>query len=208
MSTGFLGMDRPSLARMYGVLFSPYRGLFFFCPFLVVAIAGFGDWLASKEHRPALLVCAASVVVYVLFASSYYAWDGGLATSCRHLVPALAFFVMPIAWFLRGSSARRWIASAALAASVAIMLVCTAVLVQQPEGPTSRMNPFYEVVMPRFALGRFGSNWIDMSHEGPRGDASYNLLTLFGAGPFVSLAALAGVWLVAYARGIVRWARA
>jgi hypothetical protein len=208
MSTGFLGLDHPTLARLYGVLFSPYRGLFFFCPFLIASIAGFGDWLASGEHRRALGICAASVVAYVLFAGSYYAWDGGLSTSCRHLVPALAFFVVPIAYFLRGRAWRAWIAAGALAASVAIMLACTAVLVQQKEGPTTRMNPFYETVVPRLVAGQLGTNWIDLAHEGPRGDASYNVATLFGVGPFASLALLAGLWLAAYVRRIARWARA
>ncbi|HEX4514190.1 MAG TPA: hypothetical protein VH054_11660 [Polyangiaceae bacterium] len=207
MSTGFLGLDHPTLARLYGVLLSPYRGLFFFCPFLVLSFAGFGDWLVAREHRRALAICAASVVVYVLFAGSYYAWDGGLSTSCRHLVPALAFFVVPIAWFLRGSSARVWIAVFALAASIAIMLACTAVLVEQREGPMGLMNPFYDTVVPRFVAGQLGTNWIDLDHQGPRGDASYNLATLLGLGPVASLLLLGCVWLAAYRRDVARWGR-
>ena len=203
MSTGVLGLDHPTLTRAYGVLFSPYRGLFFYCPFLVLAIAGLGDWLALGVHRRAALVCAASAVVYVLFCTSYYAWDGGLATSCRHLVPALVYFVLPIAFFLRGARYKTWIALGALAASVAIMLACTAVLVQQREGPVSWMNPLYDTVVPRLLDGQLGTNWIDLDHEGPRADASYNLGTLMGLSPAASLVMLALAWIAAYSREIL-----
>lgn len=197
VSTGLLGINLPSFVGIVGVFFGRYRGLFFLCPFLILTFFGFRAWITSGERRKELWLVAAQVLGYAFFCTSYYAWDGGGSTGPRHLVPALAFFVLPIAWFCRSRRAE-WIAVAALVPSVLVMLACTATLVQTPEGDPWRANPLYDLVVATLLRGEIAVNRADVHSLDPRGDASYNLGTLVGLSSVASLLPLLAAWLVAY----------
>ena len=99
MSGGFLGIGIPEWIATYGTLFSPYRGILFYCPVLVLSVAGLGAWLASGRAMHLLVVLVPAYAIYLLFAFSYYAWDGGGSTGPRHLLPLLPYVMLPIAFF-------------------------------------------------------------------------------------------------------------
>ena len=199
-STGILGINAPTFVGFFGSLFSRYRGLFFLCPFLLLVFAGFRAWLLSGDRPRELFLCAAMVVAYVLFNAGYFAWDGGGSTGPRHLVPVLPYFVLPMAWFMRSVKKARIVAWAAIVPSVAIMLACTAVCIQVPEGDPFRANPLYQIVMPALAHGEVAINHQDVFSLAARGDASYNLGLLFGLSGLASLVPLLVVWALLYPR--------
>jgi hypothetical protein len=201
---GFLGLSHPTWEGFYGSLFSRYRGLFFFCPFLIVMFAGFGLWLRSGEARRELALCAAMVAVYILFTSSYYAWDGGGSIGPRHLVPSLIFFVVPIAWFFRRAPAARIATVALLAASIFIVWNCTSLVIQLSPGDPATTNQFYSLIMPAVIKGASNINPADVYHFGPRGDASDNLGKIIGIGGRLSYLPLWGLWAVCYAPSVWR----
>lgn len=198
-SKGILGVGIPTVVGLFGSLISRYRGLFFYCPFLILTLSGFRVWLLSGEKPRERALTIALVLGSVLFSASYYAWDGGGSTGPRHIVPALPFFVVPMVYFVRRSAAARIWTISAIVPSVAIMLACTAVRVQLPEGDPYRANPLYEVVFASLVRGELGMNRQDIYSISPRADASYNLGTLLGLSPWLSIAALALVWIAAYA---------
>ncbi|AKU96910.1 hypothetical protein AKJ09_03574 [Labilithrix luteola] len=207
VSTGVLGINLPSLVGLFGSFLSRYRGIFFFCPFLICTLVGLRSWIASGERRAELALCAAQIFAYVFFCAGYYAWDGGGSTGPRHLVPALPFFVIPIVWFARSKAGLRW-TLLSLVPSVIIMLACTATRIELPEGDPWRANPLYEIIFATLARGEIAVNRADIYSLDPRGDASYNLGSLMGLTSVCSLLPLLAIWLAAYVpSGFVAWRR-
>ncbi len=111
-SQGLFGLKTPKLIPFLKLLFSPFRGLFFVSPFLVFAIAGYfymfkrteNDDLQSSvgmSRKRLLGLSLTAVLCYILLNSSYLAWSGGAAYGPRHLIPAIPFFLIPIAYLFR-----------------------------------------------------------------------------------------------------------
>jgi hypothetical protein len=197
---GFMGISLPSPAGILGITVSRYRGLFFFCPFLLLSFFGVARWLRSGVDKRELLLVVSMLAIYFFFSASYYAWDGGGSTGPRHLVPVLPFLVIAILPFLRsGGALAHRICQALVVVSIVCMLVCAATLLHQAEGEVLLSNPLYSSVLPAFARHELGLNTQDVRELGPRADASYTLGVLVGLGPWTSLAALAALWGLAYA---------
>lgn len=195
---GLFGVSPPSPVGIYGVTVSRYRGIFFLCPFLVLVFWGLHAWRECGERRAEFRLVSAMLMAYFLFNASYYAWDGGGSTGPRHLVPALPFLVLPIAWTIRKSRAWFWITTVLVGVSVVFMTACVAVLIHHPMSDPMVANPLYDIVWPALRAGQLGLNdQVFMSLDARR-DASDNLGRLMGMSPFGSLAFLAALWIIAY----------
>jgi hypothetical protein len=202
-SSGILGIGIPTKIGIWGALLSPYRGLFFLCPFLALVFAGFSRWFVAGELRREMWCLASLIAIYLVFATSYYAWDGGGSTGSRHLVPVLSFFVIAISFFVRSSRRAGVLTATLIAASMLVMLLCTAVMVQMPEGGPFEANPFYTIVLPSVLRGTFERNLQDAHYARLQADAVYNLGTLIGASPRFSLVLPIAAWAVAYAGSLL-----
>jgi hypothetical protein len=202
-SGGLLGIGIPTKLATFGVFLSTYRGIFFLCPFLALTFAGFARWIASGERRRELVLSSALILLYVLFNCSYYAWDGGGSTGPRHLVPALAFFILGIAYFVKDSRWRTGVAAVLIVPSVCFMFACTSVCVQLPEDDPYLANPLYQIVLPAMFRGELGLNQQDLSFPRFQMDAAYNMGTLAGLTPALSLLVMPLLWLAAYAPSAV-----
>jgi len=98
LATGYRAdetFDNPILLGLYGLLFSPGKGLFIYVPFLAAL-----PWSAivfyRREHREFLLI-GSLFTVYCLLFSAWYYWWGGTNWSPRFLVPTLPFLVLLVA---------------------------------------------------------------------------------------------------------------
>src|SRR5205814_6312415 len=74
---GVLG--KPSLEALYGITISPYRGLFFFAPLLLMALV---PLLREK-------IILAISIIFIAFNVCFNGWEGGLAIGARYLVPLI-----------------------------------------------------------------------------------------------------------------------
>jgi len=201
MTGGILGIGVPTRLATFGSLLSAYRGLFFFCPVVVLAVAGLGSWIDSTKDRRVLPIVLAAIGIYLLFGCSYYAWDGGGSTGPRHLLPIMPLLLLLVAMF---ADRARWAFGVTLALTVvsaAIMLATTAVLAQLPLGDTYNANPFYDVVVRELALGQVAISPFDAYVPYQRADSSFNLGTLAGLPPVASLFVVVVVWIAAYVPG-------
>jgi len=97
MGLGFLGIRSPSKAATYHITLDPKFGLFWLSPVLLLAIPGYFMALKTARYRAeALLALFAFGSMLVINAGSYM-WWGGSAFGPRLLIPALPFFIVPLA---------------------------------------------------------------------------------------------------------------
>ena len=117
---GFMGIAAPTWEALYGITISPYRGLFFLSPVLLLSLPGLlFMWRLPGERRTAALL-AATIAGFFLYNASYVYWWGGTAIGPRYLVPVVPFMFLPLAcaftaWVERPLG--RWAAGALVAAS-------------------------------------------------------------------------------------------
>ncbi|MGE5601968.1 MAG: ArnT family glycosyltransferase, partial [Nitrososphaerales archaeon] len=80
------------LRAFTGITISPYKGLFWYCPVLLLGIGG--AYFFIRRHKwegwAALLIVVAHIAGY----SRYNYWSGGVAWGMRYLLPIIPFLVL------------------------------------------------------------------------------------------------------------------
>ncbi|MDE3091828.1 MAG: glycosyltransferase family 39 protein, partial [Chloroflexota bacterium] len=98
LATGYRAdetFDNPILLGLYGLLFSPGKGLFVFMPFLA-ALPWSAAAFCRRARHESLLILAVSAIYLILFSTWYY-WWGGTNWGPRFLVPLIPFLVLSVA---------------------------------------------------------------------------------------------------------------
>ncbi len=86
----FTGSFRDGLL---GLLVSPGRGLFVYCPLALLSVIGARRFFA--KHRGEGLFVASAFVVALVFYAGWYEWDGGWCWGPRFLMPVVPLLVLP-----------------------------------------------------------------------------------------------------------------
>jgi hypothetical protein len=156
-SSGLAGgwLDFPLWAGIYGLLFSPGKGLFLYVPALLLSIAGAVAFL--RRHRTGAVLFLAVPATYVLFYGSKGVWHGG-GWGPRYLVPAVPFLAclaLPVVERLVAAEAPRRAARAARAAAAALVALSVGVqLLGVAKHPNQYTVMFRDHVAP--ALPEYG----------------------------------------------------
>jgi hypothetical protein len=160
----------PNFEILVAVLVSPFRGLFFGAPVLLLGIFGLARMFKSERLRAEAWLCCGVVGFFLVFMMSYNGWHGGWAAGPRYLIPAVPFLALPmVGAFVRFPKLSIGIA----VISVFINFVTTAVDPQTPVGNGSpgtvplrpqtgerplaasfAYNPLTEYELPSFFYGR------------------------------------------------------
>jgi len=142
------------------VLVSPFRGLFFSSPVLLMGVAGLvAMWREGK--RAEALLCGSIPGFFLLFTISFNGWYGGWGVGPRYLIPALPFLALPLVV----SFGRYFRTTLVLAVLSALTMACfAAVDVQSPVGvaPIARNSsrstllrePLTEYALPILFTGK------------------------------------------------------
>ncbi len=139
---------RPRWEVLAAVLVSPYRGLFFGAPVLVMGAYGLVAWVRRPETRGLAWLSITMTVFFLLVVMTFNGWHGGWAVGPRYLVPAIPFLALPLA----AAFGRFFRTTSILAAfSIATMLLVTAV---DPQAPEDVRRPLTQYVWPLFTEGR------------------------------------------------------
>ncbi len=138
--------------------FSPFRGLFFFSPFLIIGIAGIFIMIRNQKWRQEGWLFGALVAAYFLFNSAFAFWAGGWSMGPRHLVPIIPFIVTAIVYLLSrvGLVARKktaLIMVPLVVVSITFTFFGTMVF---PHLPIIFKNPLYELSYRFLSRGIFG----------------------------------------------------
>jgi hypothetical protein len=158
-NTGVLGFSQPSFEAIWGVTFSPYRGLFFLSPFLLLILPGLFYLLRDKKWKAEGVVCAAIIVAQLALLSAWYDWRGGFAIGPRNLLNVLPFFMLPVAacvWAWRDRAALVWMVWGSVA--VSCLMVWVASVSGQDFPPIVIGNPWIEFFWPKFLAGDITRN--------------------------------------------------
>lgn len=182
-NTGFMSLSYPDIQALWGLTFSPFRGLFVRSPWLILALLGYGLWWRTGKLRSELLVTMGATGLYVLFCSSSVIWWIGAAAGPRTLVPILPFLALGAVPVLH----RLWEAPGAwrlLSRAGSIVLVLGSLGLTWSEA----------VAGQHFPPDYLHSPWTDyILPTWQKGDVANNIGTLIGLPGPVSLLPLAGL---------------
>ena len=111
-----------------GLLASPARGVFWYCPVLFLAAAGaLAFW---RRHRACALTILTASAGWLLLISRYYQWYGGGCWGPRFLVPLLPLSILPAAEiFARWRRGRGWQTAIVLVVGASLVTTAAALLV-------------------------------------------------------------------------------
>ncbi|MBE9206749.1 hypothetical protein IQ244_09530 [Nostoc sp. LEGE 06077] len=86
----------PTLEILWGLTFSPYRGIFLYFPMTFLFVISL---LKNKSIKNSICLFSGIFVLCVLiYNSTYYAWSGDVCFGPRHLVVATPFIIIPIVY--------------------------------------------------------------------------------------------------------------
>ena len=150
------GFTAPVWQGLWGLLISPYRGVFWFTPLFIASMVAFPSFLRRHPHQA--FATAAVSLLLVLEYSMWWMWWGGFAWGPRFLVPLAPFWVLWLApWIeeliqdggplVRFLSGRRRSSRAKLSMGVVALslLIPLSVLVQISAVVVNFVN--YEIVL-------------------------------------------------------------
>lgn len=203
---GFLGVSWPRPIVLYYLTLHPVRGLFVQSPLLLASLAG-SVWMWKQRRWRAELVLAVFALLSLLWINAGFGvWWGGWTFGPRHLVPALFFLGLPLAFLPRRAL---WVAWPLALLSIVQMLIPTA---GDPLAPDRLFGDLVQGRAPYEVIPFFGTSPIygwcleRLSGWGFRGFTP-NAGMLFGLQRYWSLAPLFAVVLAGAAYFRRRWAR-
>lgn len=198
---GVLGVAWPRVSHAYLSFLSPAKGLFFFAPWLALALPGLRAlWRAepAQGSAPQGLVLdldarrfvLAFLVLYALFVSALVYPLGGWTVAQRHLVPALPFMVLPVGLFVDRLELRTgWGRALLVGLALPALLACGISALVWPHWQEHLRNPFWQLGWPLFRDG-----WVAPSALQALGVPAHAFALLL-------LAVAAAIWLADLARG-------
>src|SRR5256885_9673406 len=130
-----MGISIPSWERVYGSLFAPWLGLFFWAP-----------WMILIFWRPRRSLAGAVVAYYLLFQITHALWRSGWVVGPRYIAPIVAFAIIAIATSAPNLPVLAGLGAAGIAATGLASAVCQGF-------PLEVENPLREVVWPLLSHG-------------------------------------------------------
>lgn len=162
IAPGFMGLRQPKMENLFGAFVSPFEGLFFFAPWMVLmALAPIGYYIRhfrrdSRDFRALFTVSLAAVAALAAFISCHSLWRGGWTLGPRYIVPIVPFaaiVVLHAADRLANGFCRlttRLVVAALVLLSVMVTGACS--LVSQGFH-TDFYNPLVEAAIPLLQKG-------------------------------------------------------
>ena len=104
---------------------SPYRGVFFLAPVLLMGCCGLVLWMIQKKHIAEVRLCIAIFGFFFLVNVFFNGYHAGFSAGPRYLVPGLPFLALPlVAAFL--SLRLRWLTAVLAVISIVQQTLLTA----------------------------------------------------------------------------------
>ncbi|HMN61943.1 MAG TPA: hypothetical protein PJ988_16350 [Anaerolinea sp.] len=158
--TGFLSLTLPHPDAIWGITFSPFRGLFYLSPILLLCIPGFVFWWQSRRNRAEFWVSLSTVLCMFLFNTSSVMWWGGFAVGPRYFLPAIPFIALAVAFAAQAWGNRIWFKAAWVVLSIWSAVVTWGISLAGQAFPSDLIqNPFLEYALPNWQAGNIARNF-------------------------------------------------
>ncbi|MFT5432825.1 MAG: hypothetical protein ACI9OJ_003529 [Myxococcota bacterium] len=174
---GMMGIAQPKLDHFTLSTVLPSKGIFFFAPWLLLALPGL--MLIPRAGKTGL-VTGVNIGLYILFVSSMVYPIGGWTVAQRHLTPMIPWLILPVGLAVAQWRHLRPLLTGSIVVSVAFTGISTIVW---PHFQEQLNNPFFQVGWPLFRDG-----WLPSS--------AFNLLGLSSWAGALGLGAVAGLALL------------
>jgi hypothetical protein len=148
MRSGY-GINLPQPEAIWGLLFSTYRGMFFYAPALTIVAFAYLLTKGPRIFREAFSTPLGILsLCYLLLISSYFMWWGGWAYGPRHLIPVvMLLFYEGIPALARTGRFRGWLYAASVAGIGMVWIAKSTALYIMPE---QFSNPVFDIALPAF----------------------------------------------------------
>lgn len=140
----------PKFDVIVGMVWGEYRGLFFWCPALIISAIGIFDSL--RRDRAVGIMNVATITMILVLMGCFYGSFGGNAIGPRYLAPALPFIGLAAAY-----GTNRWpeLGLVLVLASIVFTGLVTSIAV---DPPGDVLTPFQDFYLVRFRDDRFADN--------------------------------------------------
>jgi hypothetical protein len=147
------GIRLPQLDAVWCLLFSTYRGMFFYAPALAIIALVYVVTRRSKIVREDFFTPLGILAVcYLGLISSYFIWWGGWSYGPRHLIPlAMLMFYEGIPMCARTGKLRGWLYCASACGIGMVWIAKSTALYIMPE---QFSNPVVDLALPSFLQGQ------------------------------------------------------
>ncbi|MCC6547048.1 hypothetical protein IT570_07755 [Candidatus Sumerlaeota bacterium] len=108
LATGYNGQDftTPLLTGLYGLLFSPERGILIFFPLILLPFVCWG--VLSQRSRAMTILATAASLFWLVMHAMFWTWHGGWTIGPRFMIPCMALFVPPLCEVMMMRKKLRW----------------------------------------------------------------------------------------------------
>lgn len=97
VTPAFLGMfGFPSWFSAVVVTVTPWRGLFWLCPVLILSVAALWVWMRQKTMRAERWLIVGIALFFFVVNITFNGFHGGFAAGPRYLIPAIPFLCLPL----------------------------------------------------------------------------------------------------------------
>ena len=165
-----LGFGMPSLESLWGLLFTQFRGLFFYIPLLAFFL--FYLIKSNRQHINNFFkykkesyinhwlgnYLLSSFIFYLLLISAHKMWTGGWSYGPRHLIPMAFLLVYEGIVFLSKNKFSKYTFLVLSAIGIiASWMAKSTKLYMIPDYPIYP-KPFFDIILPNFSAEKFNSN--------------------------------------------------
>ena len=156
---GVFGVSFPAIDALWGILFGARRGIFYYCPLVLLTPPGLWWMVRSRGWRNAGPILTATAT-YVFFTAGFVDWTAGWCAAARHLVP-----IVPLAVVVALYAATR-LAKHRFGAVIVVILIAVSgtnavlTIVLTPFFPPEFGAPLAQLVVPSLADGAGFSNLV------------------------------------------------
>jgi hypothetical protein len=147
--SGFMSLTSPHWEAIWGITFSPFRGLYFYSPVLLFALPGFFQWWRSRRSHGEFWVAFTCTCIVFLFNASSIMWWGGFAIGPRYMLPMLPFMALALVFGLQmASGSKTLMGLMLLMVGWSFLAIWGITLAGQAFPPDTIRNPLAEYALP------------------------------------------------------------
>lgn len=153
----------PKGGAVWGLTFSPFRGLFYLAPLLLAAAGGLA--VMVRRQRAAAITIALTAILFLLVNAAFNGWYGGYAIGPRYVLPAVPLLVLGLCHVPRQA---RLLTISLAAVSIFFNVDVTVV---DPQPPDTLRDPIGKYAIPSLLVGNSSDDadvppWIPALYRG------------------------------------------